>query len=184
MDDEMRAMIRQAYRVQMETHSDLRRKTNEHRAEHGCTAYPSPDSALWSFVFAMTGARRCLEVGCGLGYNAAVLAEALGPDGTVDTIENDPTHADLAEAELAGRGLAGRVRVLRGDAAEILRTLEEPYDMVFIDGGDTSDLVFAAKQLVRDGGFVVSPNLTGGLAHWESRFPDTAFVFVRPAPDF
>ncbi len=183
MDDGMRAMIREAYQSQMESHSDLRRKTDEHRAEHGCTAYPSPNSALWSFLLAMTGARRCLEIGCGLGYNAAVLAEALGPGGTVHTIENDPTHADLAEAELARRGLAGRVQVLRGDAAEILRTLEVPYDMVFIDGGDAHDWAFAAKRLVRDGGFVVSPNEGEVLAEWKLQIPNTAFVFVRPAPD-
>lgn len=43
-------------------------------------------------------------------------------------------QADLAEAELASRGLADRVNVLRGRALDVLPTLEDPYDAIFIDG--------------------------------------------------
>ena len=58
-----------------------------------------------------------------------------GPAGHVDTIENDPWHADIAEGEMDKLGLLGRVRVIHGRAEEVLPALEEPYDAVFVDGG-------------------------------------------------
>ena len=63
------------------------------------------------------------------------LAEVGGPESHVDTIEIDPVHADLAEAEIGKRGLSPRVRILRGDARDTLQTLDEQYDVVFSDGG-------------------------------------------------
>ena len=71
----------------------------------------------------------------------------------------------------------------RGNAAEILRKLDEPYDMAFIDGADASDSDLAAKRLVRDGGLVVSPSVSELLAAWKLQFREIAFAGVRPAPD-
>ena len=131
-------------------HLDLYERTHFHRREHNageddgtCTAWPSPPyrAPVWQIVAERIGAKRFLEVGTGLGYTAALMADAGGPKSYVDTIEIDPVHADLAEAELGKRGLSHRVRILRGDAKDILQTLDEPYDAVFSDGGqnDISD---------------------------------------------
>jgi protein-L-isoaspartate O-methyltransferase len=79
------------------------------------------------------------------------MAEAGGPDVQVHTIEVDPWHADLAEEQLARRGLSDRVEILRGDAALILPALIEPYDMVFADGGEQG-LSTHLKRLTRPGG--------------------------------
>jgi predicted O-methyltransferase YrrM len=108
-------------------------------------------------VVASVKPKRFLEVGCGLGYTAALMADAGGPEARVDTIESDPLHADLAEAELSRRGLAGRVRVLRGDENDIIPTLTRTYDVVFMDGGrregeDWPEL----KRLTRQGGVRIS----------------------------
>lgn len=62
------------------------------------------------------------------------MAEAVGADGRVDTIESVAEQAGLAEAELASRGLADRVNLLIGRALDVLPTLEDPYDAIFIDG--------------------------------------------------
>jgi hypothetical protein len=63
------------------------------------------------------------------------MAEAAGPGAHVDTIEMDAEHADEAMAQLDKIGILGNVRVLLGDAVEILPTLTEPYDVLFADGG-------------------------------------------------
>ena len=141
-------------------HWDLYELTHLHRREHNngdddgpCTAWPSPPyrAPVWQIVAERIGARRFLEVGAGLGYTAALMADAAGPDAHVDTIEIDPVHADLAEAELGKRGLSDRVRILRGDSADILQTLDEPYDVVFSDGGQ-SDVSSELRRLTRGGG--------------------------------
>ena len=144
----------------LDFHLDLYERTHFHRREHNCgeddgacTAWPSPPyrSPVWKILAERIGAKRFLEVGTGLGYTAVLMAEAGGPKSHVDTIEIDPVHADLAEAELGKRGLSQRVRILRGDAREILQTLDEPYDVVFSDGGQ-NDISYELRRLTRRGG--------------------------------
>ena len=107
---------------------------------------------MWHLLAETIEARRFLEVGCGLGYTAALMADAGGPDAQVDTIEIDPLHADIAERELSRKGLGDRVRVLTGDARDILPRLTEPYDVGFADGeGDVTDQL---TRLTRPGGVV------------------------------
>ena len=144
----------------LDFHWDLYELTHLHRRGHNsgkddghCTAWPSPPyrAPVWQIIAERIGAKRFLEVGTGLGYTAALMADAGGPDSRVDTIEIDPVHADLAEAELSKRGVSDRVRILRGDATEILQTLDEPYDAVFSDGGQ-SDISHELRRLTRPGG--------------------------------
>lgn len=96
---------------------------------------------------------RVLEVGTGTGYNAAILAELVGPAGHVTTVELDPSLAATARARLAALGAT--VDVLTGDGWEgAARTA--PYDRVIVTAG-VSDLSRAWVEQLRDGGRLVVP---------------------------
>jgi len=118
-------------------------------------------------------ARRYLEVGCGLGYTAALMAEAGGAGSRVDTIERVHEHADIAETELSSRGLADRVRVLRGEATVVLAVLKEPYDLVFMDGDwkDYPALLPDLTRLTRPGGILLTSNLFPLFEEWAPSLP-------------
>ena len=125
------------------THSQ-RRDHNGGVADGACTAWPSPPyyAPVWRLIADRIHAKRFLEVGTGIGYTAALMADAGGPGCQVDTIEVDPDHADRAQRELTKIGLSHRVRVISGDAEDILPVLTTPYDVVFADEGNgtmTSD---------------------------------------------
>ena len=148
------ATLHELFGGRMYVHYDLYEATHKHRIEHNqgfgggaCSAWPSPPyrAPLWPLLAEILQPLRFLEVGCGLGYTAALMAEAGGPSSRIDTIELDPVHADMAENLLAQKGLANRVRVLRGDAADIVPSLTGPYDLVFVDGGDTSTMPHPAR---------------------------------------
>ena len=152
---------------QMELHHGLYELTHAHRIEHNggedegpCSAWPSPPSRapIWSLIVQMVGAHRFLEVGTGVGYTAALMASAGGPDCHVDTIEIDPTHVTLATARLMRKRLISRVNIIQGDASEVLGTLSEPYDVVFEDGGG-NNLSEHLRRLTRPGG--VGPEIKG-----------------------
>ena len=150
-------LIDEIFGARIDLHNDLYELSHAHRIEHGednCTCWPSPPARapIWHLLAEMVEARRFLEIGCGLGYTAALMADAGGPEARVDTIEIDPLHADVAERELARKGLGDRVRVLRGDASDILPTLTGPYDVAFADGGD--DVIPELTRLTRLGGVV------------------------------
>lgn len=78
--------------------------SNAYREEHNavlalqdCGVYPSeaPKMRVLATLARAAGAKRVLEIGCGLGYSAFWLAEAAGPEGTVETIDRFAEHADL-----------------------------------------------------------------------------------------
>lgn len=153
-------------------HRSLCDRSTAHRLAHGegCTVYPSsPTNApLWPLLAAMLDARRFLEIGTGLGYTAALMAEAGGPGCQVDTIEALGEHADLAEQEVAQRHLADRIRVLRGTAREVLPRLTVPYDVVFLDADwdDYPALLPHLLRLARPGGMLVTSNLFPLFEPW------------------
>lgn len=176
------AILHEIYGNRIDLHRDLYVKSTAHRNEHGpdCSVYPSsPASApMWSILAAMVGAQRFLEVGCGLGYTAVLMAEAGGPRSQVDTIENTALHAELAERELAQRGLASRVRVLRGEAKEVLRILTDPYDVVFVDADwdQYPEWLPELTRLTRRGGMLVTSNLFPLFEEWAQDLPNKEAV--------
>ena len=154
---------------------DLYGLSNRHRRKHGrgCDMYPSDplQAPLWSVVASLTHARRMLEVGCGHGYTAAVMASAGGPDCRVDTIEADPDHADLAEEAFQQRGLSRRVRILRGRGQDILTKLKGHYEVVFLDGDwrEYPRYLPHLRRLTRPGSIVVTANLNPLFGGWGGR---------------
>jgi predicted O-methyltransferase YrrM len=112
-----------------------------------------------------TGARRVLEIGTLGGYSTIWLARALPAGGQVISLELDPHHAEVARANVAGAGLAGRVDIRTGPALDSLEDLgsagEEAFDLVFIDADKTSNAEYFAwaMRLTQPGSFVIVDNV-------------------------
>jgi len=138
--------------------------SDEHREAHGdeCGAYPSSPLSmrLVSVLVGATGAKRILEIGCGLGYSALWLADAAGPDGHVDTIDRFPEHVSLALENASAAGFSQRTRILQGEADNVLPTLSGPYDLVYDDGWFVQEPAYLETMLdlIRPGGLLVMSN--------------------------
>lgn len=91
----------------------------------------------------LMGAKRVLEVGTLGGYSTIWLAKALPADGEIVTLELEPRHAQTATASFRAAGLADRIRLIEGPAAESLRDLHAenpaPFDFIFIDADKPSN---------------------------------------------
>ena len=96
----------------------------------------APDSAkLLSTLATSNKAKTIVEIGSGVGYSTLWLAYAASlTGGKVITCEIDPAKAEEARANIEQAGVAEFVEVLAGDARELLRHREEPFDFLFIDG--------------------------------------------------
>lgn len=75
---------------------------------------------------------RILELGTAIGYSAIYFAHLL-PDAHITTIERNPQMIGWAKENIAKAGLNERITLLEGDAKEILPTLEQGYDCIFMD---------------------------------------------------
>jgi len=104
--------------------------------------------------------QKVLEIGAGSGYNAAVMAELIGPEGRVITLERHPGLAEKAAQALLEAGYPN-VKVVVGDGS-LGYPEEAPYDRISVTCGAPRVPSPLADQL-RDGGIMVIP--VGGLDH-------------------
>lgn len=120
---------------------------------------------LLALLVRMTGARRVLEVGTLAGYSAICMAKALPEGGKVVTLELSPLHAEVARENIRAAGLAERIAVLEGPAAETMERLEteggQGFDVAFIDADKPNNPTYfsGALRLVRPGGVIIVDNV-------------------------
>lgn len=140
----------------------------------------SPAQGRMLHLFArMSGARRILEIGTLGGYSTICLARALPADGILVTLELEPSHAEVARANIAHAGLSDRVDVRIGPAVDTLSAIiaagEAPFDLIFIDADKPSNVAYlhASLALSRPGTTIIVDNVVreGGVLDAESDDP-------------
>ena len=84
----------------------------------------------------LTGARRVFEIGTFIGLSAMVMARAMPANGEIVTIEKFDHFARIAQENFVRNGLSHKIRLLEGDAFEVIAKMptEKPFDVIFIDG--------------------------------------------------
>lgn len=104
---------------------------------------------------------RILEVGTAVGFSALLMAANTPDDCRITTIENYEKRIVQARENIARAGMEQRITLLEGDAHEIMRTLDGPYDMIFMDAAKGQYIFFLpeALRLLRTGGVLVSDNV-------------------------
>lgn len=128
-----------------------------------------------NFIVKMTGARNILELGTFTGYSTICMAEALGDEGHIDTLEINDELEDVIFGGLEKAGVSARVTVHFGDCLETMRTFPKAgqYDLVFMDANkrDYPRYYEAVLPLVRQGGFILADNVL-----WDGK------VYEDPVP--
>ena len=125
-----------------------------------------PDQgAFMALLVKLTGATRILEIGTFTGYSSTAMALALPPDGRITCLDVSREWTDIARQAWTDAGVADRVDLRLGPAAETLGTLDDDsFDMAFIDadkpGYDT--YYEGCLRVVRSGGLILLDNVLQG----------------------
>ena len=115
---------------------------------------------------------RILEVGTAVGFSALMMSES-SPEGCrITTIENYKKRVFAARENFRRAGKEEQITLIEGDAAEVMRTLEEPYDFIFMDAAKGQYIHYLpdALRLLEAGGVLVSDNVMQDGDVIESRF--------------
>lgn len=88
---------------------------------------------LLKLLVQISGAKQILEIGTFTGYSAITMAEVLPPGGQIITIEMNIRYQEMAEKYIQETGFADKIKLMKGNAAELLDTLSQPFDFVFLD---------------------------------------------------
>ena len=104
---------------------------------------------------------RILEIGTFTGFSTICLAKGLQPDGKLHTIELRTEDANTAKNYFSKAGLENKIQLYIGDAQEIIATLNENWDLVFIDADKVNYITYyeLTLPLVKKGGWILADNV-------------------------
>lgn len=106
-------------------------------------------------------AKKILEVGTAIAYSTLLFCKGMGFQGHITTIERNEEMIQQAKANIKKAGREKQVRLLQGDAEEILKFLEGEYDLIFLDGakGQYNEFLNDCLDRLRPGGMLISDNI-------------------------
>ena len=104
---------------------------------------------------------KILEIGTAVGYSAMCFSEYLSKNGKIDTIEREEERVNQAKVNIKNVGVEDKINILFGDAVQLLPTINEKYDVIFIDAakGKYPFFLKEALRLLNDKGLILADNI-------------------------
>jgi caffeoyl-CoA O-methyltransferase len=150
-------------------------KVEAHAREHRLPIVGNIEGRFLFTLARLAAPKRILELGCCSGYSALWLAAATAASGArIETVELDPERAEISQRHFDQSEHNDRIKLIRGNALEVLPTLEHgAYDLIFNDllrsgagetGGVPNQVRFLelSLPLLRSGGVLLSDNVLCG----------------------
>lgn len=146
--------------VEPEVLKDLYRQTHVH-IYHPRMLSGHLQGRVLKMLTSMIKPLQVLEIGTYTGYSAICLAEGLANGGKVHTIEINDELEDFVRPFVKKAGFENKIELYFGDALEIIPTMKQMFDLVFMDGDkkqyiDYFNLVF---DKVSKGGYIIADNV-------------------------
>ena len=124
---------------------------------------------------------RILEIGTYTGYSAICLARGLKPGGKLTTIEINDELRHTAKEFFKKGGVQDRIEIINGDAINVIPSLNNSFDLVYIDGNKEyySEYYQLAFEKVLPGGYLLADNVLWGGKVMDESVTDPASLSIR-----
>lgn len=160
MNSDIREYVERHSSPQPEYLDRIERETNL-RLVNGRMCSGHLQGRLLKMLVSMINPERVLELGTFSGFSALCIAEALGPDASLDTIEIDDELEDFIRGNLASSPCGSKVRLHIGSAEELLPDWQaDSFDLIFIDADKRrycKDFELCLP-LLKKGGYIIADN--------------------------
>ncbi len=115
---------------------------------------------------------KILEVGTAIGFSSILMSEYMPENGHITTIEKYEKRIPIARENFKRAGKEEKITLLEGDALEIMQSLDESYDMIFMDAAKGQYIRYLpeALRLLSPEGLLISDNVLQDGDVIESRF--------------
>ena len=133
---------------------------------------PQETARLLSVLLTMKKPKNILEVGTAVAFSSGLMSRYLQEGGTITTIDRYELMLKDARKNIARMGLEDTIKILEGDAADILPTLTGPYDVIFLDAakGQYSAFLPHCLRLLPVGGLLIVDDVLQGGDIAKTRF--------------
>lgn len=127
---------------------------------------------LLKFLLMEHKPHRILEVGTAVGFSAILMAEYNPVQCEIVTIENYEKRIPIAKQNFKDAGFENCITLLEGDAHDILQTLDDEFDFIFMDAAKGQYLAFLPDimRLLKNGGILITDNALQDGNVKESRY--------------
>ena len=133
--------------------------TTQHAEPHMLSGHVQ--GQVLRMISLMMRPKRVLDIGTFTGYSALCFAEGLDDDGIIHTIESRPETSEIAHNFFAKSALYPKIKLHTGNALDIIPTLNETWDLVFIDADKPGYIDYFKLVLpnVKENGFILADNI-------------------------
>lgn len=127
---------------------------------------------LLKFLLNVHKPKKLLEVGTAIGFSAILMAEYNPSDCEIITIENYPKRIPIARQNFIDSGYEDIIRLLEGDAKDVLKAIDDEFDFIFMDAakGQYINYLPDILRLLKPGGILISDNTLQDGYVKESRY--------------
>lgn len=118
-------------------------------------------ASFLKFMVTIQKPKKILELGTAIGYSSILMNIASNGNCIITTIEREKNMIDVAKKNFLDYGFENKIKILEGDCLEILPTLEEKYDLIFMDAGKGhyNDFFPYCLKLLEDKGIIIADNV-------------------------
>ncbi len=122
---------------------------------------PSDSAQFLKTFLHITKPKRILEIGTAIGYSAILMAKNTPSDTEIITIERYEKVADIAINNIFEAGFEKKIRVVKGEAVDIINWLDGDFDLVFMDGAKGQYIEFLPRvlELLKTGGVLITDDV-------------------------
>ncbi|ABG87179.1 O-methyltransferase [Clostridium perfringens] len=113
------------------------------------------------FMVSMNKPKKILELGTAIGYSSILMNKACGGECHITTIERDDNMINYAKENIKKFGLEEKINILQGDCLEVLESLQDEFDMIFMDAGKGHYNHFLPEclRLLKKDGIIIADNV-------------------------
>lgn len=133
--------------------------------ERGVPIIPHETVVFMEFLLGQMKPQQILEIGTAIGFSASLMAQYVGTEGHVTTIDRFDKMIEEAKETFQFLDLEDKITLLEGQAADILPELKGSYDFIFMDSAKSKYIEFlpdCLRLLKKEGVLMVDDIFQGG----------------------
>lgn len=162
-------LVEDYIRTTLKDKDGLLRELEVYAEENNVPIVHKEVSELLKVLLKVQKPKRILEVGCAIGYSSILFATVLDKDVEIITVERNEKMIEKASENIKRAGMENNITILEGDAEELLKSVEGPFDMIFLDAAKGQYKLFYDMIIdkLRVDGLLISDNILykGMVAH-------------------
>lgn len=147
-------------------------KIEEEARNNGVPVIRKEMASFLKVILSMKKPLRILEIGTAVGYSAVLMGENTPEEARITTIENYDVRIPAAKDNFKKAGMEGKIRLIEGDALEVLKTLEGSFDLIFMDAAKAQyiNMLPDVMRLLDTEGILITDNVLQEGEIVESRY--------------